>query len=416
MKPIVERLRELWTGSNSPTGLPMYRDDAFAQVRAEGYRLRNKTMRQAWREAKYADHAAPPTPVQEGVTPAAPAPAVEVVPAFKGDPVEALYGLLKKRKEAGITLTELIAFPEGTIKALEARGASIGFKAGNITLERDPRTKVSDDAITGIFDPTKEWHKIGILSDSHFGGIQAQPWFVRQFQEESARRGCVANLHVGDILDGPPSMHVGFVYELVHHRIDAQVDSWVQVAKESQVPWWAIGGNHDGAWFKVAGIDALRMIEERMPGNFHNIGPIQGWVEGPNGDPNFIRMFHPGDGCSYALSYKDQKTAEHLVLQNSKVPTGFHFTGHYHKQNIMRGPNGAKYFLVPSSCSITDFMLARRLTNQSGALFLEFTLDKAGRVDQCRIEDVPLWPDQWKRCDYSEFKRTPRRHTESPWE
>jgi hypothetical protein len=70
----------------------------------------------------------------------------------------------------------------------------------------------------------------------------------------------------------------------------------------------------------------------------------------------------------------------------------------------MRGPNGARYFLAPASCGTTSFMKAKRLINQAGALFIEFTLDNKGRIDRCVIEDVVLSPDKWTKCDYSSFK------------
>lgn len=332
--------------------------------------------------------------------------AAPVVVGDDGDPVADLLDLLGKRRDKGVSTSEASGF-DGALQELERRGYTLALLAGRIILEKSPEARTNEEAVRGIFDPTRQVHRFAVISDTHFGGFQAQPAFVRAILEEAARRNCSAVLHVGDHVDGPPSMHKGFEYELGLTQADEQVDFAVSIYQQSQVPILGIGGNHDGSFFKAAGLDVCRLMAERCE-QFTYIGPISGWVAGPSGDENFIRLFHPGDGCSYALSYKDQKTAEFLALSNDKSPTGFHFTGHYHKMNHMRGPNGARYFLTPASCATTPFMRAKRLVNQSGAYFIEFTIDAAGRVDRCIVEDVILFPSSWTRCDYSQSVRPAR--------
>lgn len=453
MKPFIERLDELYANGYSVRAV-------IATLRSEGYRFRDRRVNDFFKGAKSAkakpeeagavdghcqkcgresteslcgscnrrgqlDSPLNAKTLKAGGKPVLPADLksdkkeeeskVKPIIEIKGDPADFLLSTLIKRKENGITAAEFAAFPEWAPETLSARGVVLGLRGGRIILERDPSTRISDVPIEGVFPSGLKRYGFAILSDSHFGSRTAQPWFVKWVCEEAARRKYQAILHCGDLTDGSPSMHKGFVYELALQAADRQADYAAFIIKQSPLPWYGIGGNHDGAWFKESGFDVLRMIEDRADGVFHNVGPIQGWVAGPNGDPDFIRMFHPGDGCSYALSYKDQKTAEYLVLQNDKVPTGMHFTGHYHKQNIMRGPNGARYFLVPSSCGTTDFMKARRLINQAGAYFIEFTLDKRGKIDNLIIEDKPLWPDQWTRCDYGDYVRPKREPLGNIW-
>lgn len=330
-----------------------------------------------------------------------------------GDPLDALAELLTTAKD-GVPVAKLAAFPESALAELERRGFAFAFAGGRLKLERAPEARVNDAAVEGMFDPARAVHRFAVVSDTHFGGRQAQPWWVRQVFQEAARRECRFILHVGDHVDGPPSMHKGFEHELLLVRADDQVDFTAALYAESTLPILGIGGNHDGAWFKQAGLDVCRMIEERSGGAYRNIGPISGWVAGPDGSPDGIRLFHPGDGASYALSYKDQKTAEHLAIGQERAPRIAHFTGHYHKFNHMRGPGGARYFLAPSACASTPFMRAKRLANMAGALFIEFTLDRAGRVDRLVVEDVMLTPDAWRPADYEAPVR-PRGGTAVPW-
>lgn len=338
------------------------------------------------------------------VNPPQEAPVVEPDTKEHKDPVAELASLLKKRKDQGISAQEASQFEEWVFTALESRGVDIALKNGRICLETNVHSRVSEASMEGVFDPSRGTHRFLILSDSHIGGRQAQPWFLKEMFQEAEKRKCQAVLHCGDHIDGSPKMHKGFEYELSLLSCDQQVDFTVEIYRQSQVPIFAVTGNHDGSFFKDSGINVGRLLEERLD-NFKHLGPISGWIAGPNDDPNFIRLSHPGDGCSYALSYKDQKMAEYLVLEDSKVPTGFHMTGHYHKMNYMRGPLGAKYLLVPSSCARTDFMKAKKLVNWAGAFFIEFTIDKHGKLDRCVVEDIPLYPDKWIPCDYSEFLR-----------
>ncbi len=394
LKARIAELRATRTWHGKPPGF----EAVLAQLRSEGFTVGQWTVRNLIRELAATPLAAP-----------APAPAA---PATQG--TDELLALLLKRRDEGVNPQELTKFEPDAAQRLESAGYLLVFKAGKLVLERDPKLTEREGVFSGVFAEGRPWYRFMVMSDSHFGGRQAQPRFVRDVLQEAERRQCEAVLHCGDVLDGAPFMHKGFVFELALRSIDEQVDYAVQIFKESQIPVYALGGNHDGSWFKDSGIDALRLIEDRLD-NFKNLGPTAAWIAGPNGDENFIRLAHPGDGTSYALSYKDQKMAEYLVLENDKVPTGFHFTGHYHKMNNMRGPNGARYFLVPASSGRTPFMKDRKLVNQSGVYFIEFTLDRLGRVDRCTVEDVPLWPAQWERCDYEDFVRYRRSAPGNVW-
>ena len=326
-----------------------------------------------------------------------------------GDPVETLLGLLQKRRDAGVSPQELAEFPDWAIVAIEAKGHEIRLKGGRIVLERDNRTIVNPDAAAdNVFDPRRKSWKFALISDNHFGGKQAQPWFVREVFQEAERRGCSAIFDCGDDLDGSPKMHAGFVFELVLRSAQEQVDFTAEVLGESQVPIYGVGGNHPGSWFKDSGINTSRMLAERLD-NYTDLGPIEGWVAGPNDDPNFMLLHHPGDGTSYAISYKPQKLAEYLVTENRRVPTGFCAIGHYHKRGWFTGPNGAMFMMVPATCGTTSFMLAKKLVNESGAYFIEFSIDKDGKVDRFILEHKALWPHQWRSCDYSDFLRPKNR-------
>lgn len=307
--------------------------------------------------------------------------------------------IFEKLVKGGLPRDEM---PLSLVNEMEANGYTFLLNKGRIELLRTPGLLEGRiEPPMNIFDVKREWHHFGVLSDTHFGGFQAQPWFVRQFLQEASRREVSAIFHVGDHVDGPPAMHKGMEYELGLSRADDQVDFTADVYLTSTVPMFGITGNHDGSYFKASGINIGRMLQTATKGLYTDLGPIQAWVGGPNGDPHFMRLFHPGDGCSYALSYKDQKTMEYLAISEKDPPSGFHFTGHYHKHNIQPGPKGSRYILVPASCGVTPFMMAKRLINRSGAFFISFTLNKLGEVDRCIVEDVIMEPTQWVRCDYS---------------
>lgn len=332
------------------------------------------------------------------------------------DPAGELLALLKVRKDAGVTPQELAKYDDWVIAALESRGYAISLKGGRIVLERDPKAipRNPDAAAYNVFDPRRKSWRFLLISDSHIGGRQAQPWFLKKMFEEAEQRKCAAVFHGGDHVDGSPKMHAGFLYELVLTRADDQVDAAVQIYRNCQVPMFGIGGNHDGSWFKDAGLDVCRMIQERLD-NYCNIGNIEGWVAGPNDDPNFLLLFHPQDGTSYSISYKPQKLAEYLVTENRRVPTCFTAIGHYHKRGLFDAANGSNSIMIPATCGTTAFMRAKKLVNQSGATFVEFSLDKNGQVDRFIYEQIKLWPHEWQSCDYSDFTRPRRASIGNVW-
>ena len=390
MDPRLEaRIRELRETRNTANGQPLGRDNITRILAEEGWPVNSNRVRRMLETMRPTE----PKPFQPSSQPSGPPKTVDD-----------LLALLIRRKDEGIDPRDLAQYPEGATSILSAQGRVLVVKGGRLALERDPKTQISNDTFKGVFDPSRRVHRFAVISDSHFGGKQAQPAFIWEILREADRRNCDAILHCGDIVDGSPRMHAGFVYELVLRSVDEQVDYAAQVFRESQIPIYAVGGNHDGSWFKDCGIDVLRILEGRLD-NFHSLGPIAGWLGGPNGDPAFIRISHPGKGSSYARSYPAQKEAEYLVTENSKVPSGFNFSGHFHKRGWFPGPHGTRFYLVPSTCGTTAFMRSKSLINETGAYFFEYTIDREGRVDRCIMEDIPLWPSQWKPCDYSDFDR-----------
>lgn len=318
-----------------------------------------------------------------------------------------LIELMKARKDKGVGVHELSDYPAGTIEAMHVLGYDVQLLGERIVLESQFERLTSHEPIS-VFEEGRKHYRFGVISDSHFGGMNAQPDFIREVFQYAGRTNAQAMFHVGDHVEGSPKMHKEMIYELGLHKADDQADYTASLYAECPVPFFGIGGNHDGNWYKEAGLNIGRMIQERSKGVFQYIGSISAWVSGPNGDPHFMRLFHPHDGCSYAYSYKDQKTMEYLSVSNDHQPTGFHFTGHYHKHNKMRGPLGALYFLQPSSCGLSSYMSSKRLINTAGAIFIDFELNKAGQPVRVTVEDLWLPPSEYRKCDYTEFKRRPK--------
>ena len=331
--------------------------------------------------------------------------------------VDALYKLLLKRGAEGISFEEMKQFPGDAVAILGARGHVVDLRNGNVVLDRNPSAVVRNDVFENLFLPGRKSYKICVITDPHLGGTQAQIQFLLTIFAEARARGCSGILNVGDHVDGTPKMHRGFEFELALLSCDAQVDAAAWTYSQAGIPMVGVSGNHCGSWQKESGIDTGRLIQERSGGAYTDLGPIAGWIAGPTGDPNFIRLFHPNGGSSYALSYKDQKLMEYLSVGEEDCPTGLHFTGHYHKFNHMRGPKGSHFFLAPAACRQTKFMQALSLANHAGALFIEFTIDGRGRIDRCIVEDVRLCPeDMVKREDYSMVpKRKSKTYTANVW-
>lgn len=308
-------------------------------------------------------------------------------------PDDSLVALLKKHSpiELGELANLLNCSPSAAAQQclrLQQRGYRIGLTQEEVTLERQLTFAPTFIAPSWGAGPR---YKIGVISDTHYANRHAKLESVKAAYDYFEQQGCAFVIHGGDIVDGPPSFHKGYEYELCLHSLDEQMD-FVRANHPTNLPTIFFGGNHDIGWHKQAGYSVAWNLCQDASKPWHFGGDIDGFVAGPDGNETCMYVLHPGGGSAHAISWKAQKVQEYLgqvmgTLTSSLKERGpkrmplFTFMGHYHKRCYVPGIDEGHAFLIPSSCDVTSFQRQHHIVNHTGALMVEFGLDDNGEVD-----------------------------------
>lgn len=237
--------------------------------------------------------------------------------------------------------------------------------------------------------------KLGILSDSHWGSKFQQRTALRQHAKLMAREGCTAILVPGDVTDGSPEMHKGFVYELWAHGADQQIEAAVEGFPEVGIPYYLIAGNHDASHFKAAGVDVVKHIAARRD-DMHYLGPevssknFGGSVGYLDVGEVRIQLCHPHMGSTRTRSYRLETWIENLSPPKPEIVC----MGNFHKmvELLYRNVWG---LLVPSYQSQSAWMASKGIESIVGGAIIEFGTMTKGLAPDLSIR----WLVQWEPAE-----------------
>jgi DNA polymerase II small subunit/DNA polymerase delta subunit B len=227
--------------------------------------------------------------------------------------------------------------------------------------------------------------KIGVLSDPHIGSKYTDESRVTAALEEMKRQGVKLVVMPGDLTEGM-SGRDGHIYELKHIGYQAQRDAVVRLIEPftKHMSFKMISGNHD-LWFaQKANMGALIVKDIcDILDNCEYIGEHEGtvWINGVD-----VRLWHGGDGASYALSYRSQKIIE--SLSGGEKP-GILITGHDHKQGyfFIRNIHAFSGGCIQSQ---SQWMRGKKIAAHCGFWILEPTI-KDAEIKRMKSEFIPFY-------------------------
>lgn len=225
--------------------------------------------------------------------------------------------------------------------------------------------------------------KFACISDTHIGHVKAHlEWWLKAC-DLIHREKCDVVFHPGDITEGM-SGRPGHIYELEAVGVNAQVDLAVErLGLLAGVPIKAITGNHDQWAFKAVGIDIGATLQQRLD-DFEYLGPDEADV---TIDGVTIKLWHGGDGASYATSYRTQKFVEGLT--GGEKPHIL-LSGHAHK-SIMHECRNVMVFEAGTLCGQTGWMRGKKLAAHVGFWIIEvFPAADAG-IERLVAQWVPFF-------------------------
>ena len=219
------------------------------------------------------------------------------------------------------------------------------------------------------YDFDGEKLKLGIISDMHFGSIYTDSSLTEKAIEEFHKQNVDMIVCPGDIVEGMMG-RPGDVYELSHIGYKAQRDEAIRVLskKKESIPFYSIAGNHDSSYNSKHGVGAniVEDICSAIP-NAHYLGFDEGDIHIKD---VIIRLFHGGDGGSYAVSYRGQKLIE--AITGGLKPNLF-IAGHTHKQFYMFNRN-VHYIEAGSLQYQSSWMRGKKLAAHTGFSIADLTV------------------------------------------
>ena len=171
---------------------------------------------------------------------------------------------------------------------------------------------------------TDKVFEFGVVSDTHLGSTEEKLDELHTFYEICRKEGIKHVLHPGDLVAGT-GLYRGQENEIHVFGFQRQGDYFVEnFPKTEGIKTFFILGNHDLVYWVKNGADIGAYIAERRPDMVY--------LGHDEADVNFggvrIRLYHPGGGTAYALSYRLQKYAEQI--QPGKKPHII-LQGHFHR-------------------------------------------------------------------------------------
>jgi len=224
---------------------------------------------------------------------------------------------------------------------------------------------------------------IGVMGDTHLGSSYTDTELLFKAFNEFEKENVDMVVHTGDVCEGM-SNRSGHIYELSHLGYAAQKEHAIEVLSQwSDTPIYMVSGNHD-LWFKKSnGADVVNDICEVIP-NAEYLGEHEGDIS-LNGK-GILKLWHGGDGNSYAISYRLQKIIE--AITGGEKPDML-IAGHVHKSMYMYD----RHVHVYSAGAIqrqTPWMRGKRIASHTGFWIVEAWVNSDG-ISKTRGEWFPYY-------------------------
>ena len=212
---------------------------------------------------------------------------------------------------------------------------------------------------------TGKHHRMLVISDTHIGSSYSPYEWHDLAATVAHEEKCECVLHCGDLTEGMKIKRIGTqMYELSDLGFEAQRDRAIEMMGKYKLPIYAISGNHDGFFKEYAGADIVKAVSDQVRDMVY-LGYDAGEIEV---DGAVIRLWHGGDGNSYALSYRLQKVIEAMT---GGTKPAILLAGHVHKFCYIFERN-VHAISCPCMQSQTEWMRGKKLAAHTGFLVLDF--------------------------------------------
>lgn len=242
------------------------------------------------------------------------------------DPLLRSEAVRQLRKEKGLLLSTLakrlhVTVPQAhaIVGNLEESGYILHRRGDRVRIGRVSAYRQSDFVERSPLDGNTR--RFGVLSDTHLASKHERLDVLHAAYDRYAELGITEVYHCGNLVEGEAPFNQ---YELLAHGCTDQalycVANYPQ--RSGMTTHFITGLCHEGWWMKREGLDFGRYLmgELRMVGredmNYLGFSEVDIALVNAEGESTMMRLFHPGGGTAYALSYATQKIVECVPLDS----------------------------------------------------------------------------------------------------
>ena len=213
--------------------------------------------------------------------------------------------------------------------------------------------------------------RVGHMTDTHIGSLYFDPSRLEQTFEEFKKEKVDFITHSGDVTEGM-SHRPGQIYELSELGYAKQKEKSIELFSQwTDTDIYSVSGNHDQWFIKSNGANIVEDISMAVQ-NFHFLGHDEGDISLDG--KAILKLWHGGDGNSYALSYRLQKILE--SLSGGEKPNVL-IAGHVHKYVSIFERN--VYAIgVGTLQRQTQFMRGKRISAHVGFVIADYWVNERG--------------------------------------
>jgi predicted phosphodiesterase len=290
------------------------------------------------------------------------------------------------------------------VDALIYEGHLINVSQNNIKLLQsiEPPAPIKID-IAPFYN---RWIKFGAISDTHLNSKYQRLEVLNALYDIFEREGIKNVFHAGNIIDGFSRLNQ---FDVFNSGVDEQVEYCVQnyPKKNDMITHFITADEHEGWYVQREHINIGKLIEqtalENNRNDLHHLGYIEADVKVSIGKRDTVlRVFHPGGGTAYAISYLPQKIIESLEGGNKP---DFMIIGHSHKHETGEVRN-VPYIQAGCTQDQTPFMRKRHNEAHIGGYIIELEISEEGNIYRMKSEFFKFYNKEFYEIEKKTAERT----------
>jgi predicted phosphodiesterase len=164
----------------------------------------------------------------------------------------------------------------------------------------------------------------GVIGDTHLNSNDEKLNELHTFYKILEERNIKYVFHAGDLISGQ-GIYTGQENDIKNIGVDNQVEYFIKYyPKIKGIETWFITGNHDLCYFKTAGLDIGKIVDEKRDDMFY-LGQYEADVIV---DDNItLKLLHPNGGGGMTISVNGEKMVRNMPINDRPNILAI---GHYH--------------------------------------------------------------------------------------